>query len=165
MYVYPETTELIDYIHSFACLLGIINQKPKATLCLEVDQEEVQNQLCNSHSCLRMEPGQKLKISFTAFLECDLYVQSSPPVPAFFDCLFLWKHLDVFSKKNSPPQKDNNQDKVMPVSQLVPHTVQATICLHYGLLSELLEGLGPGDGMAPTEFTFVHKDTEASLAK
>lgn len=76
MYVYPEITELIDYIHSFACLLGIINQKPKATLCLEVDQEEVQNQLCNSHSCLRMEPGQELEISFTSFLECDLYVQS-----------------------------------------------------------------------------------------
>lgn len=60
---------------------------------------------------------------------------------------------------------DNNQDKVMLVSQQVPHTVQVTICLHYRGLSELLEGLGPGDGKAPTKLIVVHKDIWASLAK
>ena len=62
-------------------------------------------------------------------------------------------------------KKDNNQDKVMLVSQQVPHTVQVTICLHYRGLSELLEGLGPGDGKAPTKLIVVHKEVWASLAK
>lgn len=45
----------------------------------------------------------------------------------------------------------------MLVSQPMPHAVQVTVCLHYGGLSELLEGLGPGDSerLQQSSFLFI----------
>ncbi len=98
-----------------------------------------------------------------SFLECDLRPdQSSPPAPTLF--VFL-KEFRISCPINCSLQKDNNQDKVMLISQPVPHTVQVTICWYYGGLSELSEGLGLGDGKAPTKLIFVRKDVWASLAK
>lgn len=42
-------------------LLRIREQELKATLSLENAQEKLQNRLCNPHSCLWLEPGQKLE--------------------------------------------------------------------------------------------------------
>lgn len=86
-----------------------------------------------------------------------IYVQTSD-LPLLRFCLVLC-FLEEF-RLSFPINcllQDNNQDKVMLGSQPVPHTVQVTICLHYGLC-ELLEGLGPGDGKTPTKLIFVHKD-------
>lgn len=94
-----------------------------------------------------------------------IYVQSSLlPLPRLCLIVCFLEEFRISFPINCSPQRDNNQDRVQ-VSQLVPHTVQVTICLHYEGLSQLLEGLGPEDGKAPTELIFVHKDVWASLEK
>lgn len=78
------------------------------------------------------------------------------------DFVWLFVFLEEFriSFSINGSLQDNNKDKVMLVSQSqpVPHTVQVTMCLHYGEPCELLEGLWPGDGKAPTKLIFVHKN-------
>lgn len=52
---------MIQRSQNFAYLLGIREQELKATLSLENGQEKLKNRLCSSHSCLWLEPGQKLE--------------------------------------------------------------------------------------------------------
>lgn len=87
--------------------------------------------------------------------------------PVFSRCntyiFFFWIvcFLDVFGISSSIicfQQKDNNQHSVMQVFKPAPHIARVTLCLHYGGLSELLQGLQPVDGKAPAKLVFFHKD-------
>ena len=74
LYIYLNIEVMMNYIHGFACLLGIKEQELGSSLRLENGQEKLQNLLCNSHSCLWLEPGQKLE-NFWGLSWSGIYAQ------------------------------------------------------------------------------------------
>lgn len=161
--------KLIDYIQGFMiqcsqnfCLLRI-REEVKATLSLDNAQEKLKNQLCNPHSCLCLEPGQKLE-NFLCPSFSDLCPAHVLSRPHSFAWLFVfWKSLGFLLQWICPQR--STITNTMQGSQPVPHAVRVTICLHHEGQSGLLEGLRPGDGEAPATLIFFHKHVWASLEK